>query len=97
MLNQKYEILKKIQNYFKFCKDYAMKGTICYILSFIASNSEMKPNIEELGWEFTFNSDICFPKDMTELYLETVESYENKKIETDLDKVSKYVILQDVR
>jgi hypothetical protein len=73
-----------------------MKGTICYIFSYMASNIELKPYIEELGWEFSFNSDICFPKDMSELFLNIEETYENKKVETDLDKVNKYISLSDV-
>jgi hypothetical protein len=73
-----------------------MKGTICYILSYIASNSEIKADIESLGWEFTFNSDICFPKNMNELFLDINSSYEDKKIESDLDRVNKFVTLQDV-
>jgi hypothetical protein len=97
ILNDRYKILEMINNYFVRCDDYAMKGTISYLLCYVAQNKELKPYIENLGWEFFFNSDICVPKDMKLLYLNSGEKYENKKYFDHLDKVNKYILLYDVQ
>lgn len=97
MLSDQYQILEKIYYYFVNCGDYAMKGTICYVFSFISSNSCLKGNIEQLGWQYFFNSDICFPKDMSHLYLKITDKVENKKVFEDLDKINKQVSLNSVR
>jgi hypothetical protein len=96
ILNSMFNILNKINEYFHKCQDFAMKGTICYIFCYISSNSDMKDYIKELGWEYFYNGDICFPRNMNDLYLSNHEPYENKKIFEDLNKVSKYVTLNEV-
>jgi hypothetical protein len=96
LLNSTFSILKKINEYFHRCQDYAMKGTICYLFCYISSNSDMKESIKELGWEYFYNGDICFPVNMNDLYLSTHEAYENKKVFEDLSKVNKYVSLNEV-
>jgi hypothetical protein len=73
-----------------------MKGTISYIFCYIAQNRELRSSIECLGWEFFFNSDICLPKDMKNLYLIKGEKFENKKYFDTLDKINKYILLSDV-
>lgn len=94
-LNDRYLVLFKIVEYFTKCEDYAMKGTISYILCFVAQNKELKLAIENLGWQFFFNTDICLPKNLDHLYLHTTEKFENKKVFDDLDKVNKYIILNE--
>lgn len=91
-----FSILIKINKYFHKCQDYAMKGTICYLFCYISSNCEMKGYIKELGWEYFYNGDICFPVNMNDLYLSSHEPLENNKIHEDLNKINKYVTLNDV-
>lgn len=74
-----------------------MKGTICYILSFISGNPELKVSIEQLGWKYFFNSDICFPVDMKHLYLDIPGRVDNSKIFDDLDKLNRNVSLDEVK
>ncbi len=95
-LNSLFSIMNKINEYFHKCRDYAMKGTICYLFCYISSNSEMKEYIKELGWEYFYNGDICFPTNMNDLYLSSQGAYENNKIFDDLAKVNKYVTLNEV-
>jgi hypothetical protein len=73
-----------------------MKGTISYVLCYIAQNKELRYNIEILNWQFFFNSDICFPKNMDYLYLNISDKNENRKFFDDLDKINKYVTLNEV-
>lgn len=96
-LNEKYNILDKVVFYFSTCEDYAMKGTISYILCYIAQNKELRQSIEQLNWQFFFNSDICFPKKMESLHFNFSEKFEDKKIFDNLDKINKYILLNDVR
>ena len=95
LLNDKYKILDEIIFFFSTCEDFAMKGTICYVLCYIAQNKDLRQAIETLGWQFFFNSDICFPTNMESLYLNVGERYENKKFFEDLDKINKYIFLND--
>ena len=92
-LNDRYKILDKMLFFFSNCQDFAMKGTISYCICYIAQNKELRHSIEALGWQFFFNSDICFPSNMESLYLNVGERYENKKFFDDLDKINKYIQL----
>jgi hypothetical protein len=73
-----------------------MKGTITYVFCYISQNRELRSCIQELGWEFFFNSDICFPKEMKNLQLDSGAKYENKKYFDAMDKINKYIPLNDV-
>ena len=94
ILQDKYQIIKRISDYNSKCEDYAMKGTICYVMCYIAQNKNLKPNIEE-SYDFFFNTDICFPKNMKELYMNSKTTYENKQLKEDGEKINKYVVLND--
>ena len=74
-----------------------MKGTITYVFCYISQNRELRNDIEILGWEFFFNSDICFPKNMKNLYLDSDAKFDNKKYFDAIDKINKYILLGDVR
>ncbi len=74
-----------------------MKGTITYVFCYISQNRELRSSIQSLDWEFFFNSDICFPKEMKNLYLDSGVKYENKKYFDAMDKINKYILLNDVR
>jgi len=73
-----------------------MKGTITYVFCYISQNRELRNYIQGLGWEFFFNSDICFPKEMKNLHLDSGAKYENKKYFDAMDKINKYILLNDV-
>lgn len=97
-MNDKYLILKTIYDYFKNYGDYAMRGTICYVFAFISSNSELKQDIENLNWQFFFNSDICFPKeDYSYLFLDISEKFESKRLFENLNKLNKVLNLNEVK
>lgn len=91
----RYHIIDKILNYNSTCEDYAMKGTISYILCYISQNKILKPIIEEHNYNYFFNTDICYPKDMTTLYMKQGVGYENKKIKEDGEKINKLILLSD--
>jgi hypothetical protein len=97
ILNDQYKILENINSFFVNCEDFAMKGTITYVICYISQNRNLRENIENLGWEFFFNSDICFPKEMKNLYLDSGVKYENKKYFDAMDKINKYILLKDVK
>lgn len=73
-----------------------MKGTICYVLCYISSNKELKAEIESLGWNYFFNTSICYPKNMKEIYFEQSEKYEFKKFYDDFNKVNRHISLNEV-
>jgi hypothetical protein len=95
-LNEQYKVLDSINYYFCTCEDYAMKGTISYIINYAAQNDELRPAIGRIGWLFFYNSNICFPSNMNSLYLNGGEIYENKKFFEDCDKINKYITLNEV-
>ena len=95
-MNELYGILKIINEFYLNCGDYAMKGTICYVLCFISTNKELKQEIETLGWNYFFNTDICYPKNMKELYFTQTEKVEYKKNYDDFNKVNRLINLSEV-
>ncbi len=95
LLQERYNIIEKIIEYFKKCEDYAMKGTISYVLCYISQNKSLKLFLENNHYNYFFNTDICYPEDMNELYMNNSTSYENKKLKEDGEKINKYIILND--
>ncbi len=95
-LNELYGILKIINEFYLNCGDYAMKGTICYVLCYISTNRSLKKEIESLGWNYFFNTNICYPKNMKELYFEQTEKIEYKKNYDDFNKINRLIILSEV-
>ena len=95
LLQERYNIIEKILEYFKKCEDYAMKGTISYVLCYISQNKTLKTFLENNNYNYFFNTEICYPKDMKELYMDNSSSYENKKLKEECQKINKYVILDD--
>jgi len=68
-----------------------MKGTLCYIFSFMASNPEIKPEIENSGWNFFFKSNICTPKNINSCFLDKHEKKQiDEKIFKDFNKITKF-------
>lgn len=64
ILNTKFKIVEYIHNAFICSTDFGFKGSICYIFSYVATNSIMKKELVTLGWTFFNNRDIAFPSKM---------------------------------
>lgn len=73
-----------------------MKGTICYVMCYISNNKDLKPELESLGWNYFFNTNICYPKNMKELYFNQSEKIENEKNYEDFNKVNRHISLNEV-
>ena len=95
LIEEKYKIIEKIISYQKSCDDYAMKGTICYILCYISQNKNLKNIIENNNYIYYFNTEICYPKNINELYIDNTFIYENKKIKENYDKINKFINLNE--
>ena len=93
-LDKNYKIIKKIIDFNKQCDDFAMKGTISYILSYISQNKIIKNILESYDYSYFFNTDICYPNDFREMYLETKPNYINTKLNEEVDKINKLVKLK---
>ena len=92
-LDNHYKIVKKIIDFNKQCVDYSMKGTITYILSYISQNKNVKYILESNNYSYFFNTDICYPNDLRDIYLITKPNYINRKINEETDKISKLINL----
>ena len=92
-LEANYKIVKKIIDFNKQCDDYAMKGTISYILSYISQNKNVKNILESYDYSYFFNTDICYPNDIREIYLERRPNFINRKLNEEVDKINKLITL----
>jgi ribosomal protein L22 len=70
-----------------------LKGTIAYILSYISQNKNIKNILESNNYSYFFNTDICYPNDIREIYLNSKPNYINRKINEEADKISKLINL----
>ena len=93
MLENNYQIIKKIISFSQECDDYAMKGTILYILCFISQNQNLKEIIESYNYTYFFNTDICYQSNNREIYLDNKTNYLNKKINEEVEKINKLIKL----
>ena len=93
MLENKYQIIKKIIEFNQECDDYAMKGTIIYILCYISQNKNIKNIIESYNYTFFFNTDICYPNNNREIYIDNRANYINNKMNEEVEKISKIIKL----
>jgi hypothetical protein len=92
-LENKYQIVKKIVDFNKKCQDYSMKGTITYILSYISQNPLIKNTLESYDYSYFFNTDICYPNDIREIFLDIKPNYINTKLNAEVDKINKLIKL----
>ena len=72
-----------------------MKGTIIYILCFISQKPSIKNILKENKYSYFFNTDICYPNNLNDIYIDNTTSYENNKLEKDADIINKKVILNN--
>ena len=92
-LETNYKIIKKIIDFNQQCNDFAMKGTISYILSYISQNKIIKNILETYDYSYHFNTDICYPNDIREIYLDIKPNYINRKLNEEVDKINKLITL----
>ena len=92
-LENNYKIVKEIISFNKQCDDYAMKGTISYILSYISQNKNIKNILESYDYSYFFNTDICYPNEIRDIYLERRPNYINRKLNEEVDKINKLITL----
>ena len=92
-LELNYRLVRKIIDFNKKCDDFAMKGTISYILSYISQNKSIKNIMEEYDYSYFFNTDICYPNEIKEIYLEKRPNYINRKLNEEVDKINKLITL----
>ena len=93
MLEKNYQIIKKIIEFNQGCDDFAMKGTIIYILCYISQNKNLRNIIESFNYRYFFNTDICYPNSNREIYIDNKTNFINKKINDEVDKISKLIKL----
>ena len=70
-----------------------MKGTISYILSYISQNKNIKNILESYDYSYFFNTDICYPNEIRDIYLERRPNYINRKLNEEVDKINKLITL----
>ena len=92
-IEKKYQIIQKILKFNEECSDYGMKGNIVYILCFISQKPSIKEYLKLNGYSYFFNTDICYPNDMKNLYIDKTTSYDNIKIKKDGDIINKKIVL----
>ena len=93
ILENNYQIIKKIIEFNQECDDYAMKGTIIYILCYISQNYNLKNIIESYNYTYFFNTDICYPNNNREIYINNKTNYINRKINNEVDRITKLIKL----
>jgi hypothetical protein len=85
-----------MQEFYLNCGDYALKGTICYVFCFISTNTKLKTEIEALGWTYFFNTNICYPRNMKEIYFSQNEKIEFTKYSDDFNIINRQINLNEV-
>ena len=93
IIENDFQIIKKIIEFNQECDDYAMKGTIVYILCYISQNKNLKNIIESYNYTYFFNTDICYPNNIREIYLDNRSNYINRKINDEVDRITKLIKL----
>ena len=93
-LDKNHKIVKKIIDFNKQCDDFAMKGTISYILSYISQNKIIKNILESYDYSYFFNTDICYPNNIREIYLDIKPNFINRRLNEEVDKINKLIKLK---
>ena len=61
-LNLQYGIVDTLNNLFHYSTDYGLKGCLTFIFSYISHNSDVKNEINSLGWYYFRNRNIPFQR-----------------------------------
>ena len=59
-INNNYQVIEKIHNVYSTSLDFGLKGCICYIFSYLATNNELQGELSKLGWCFYKGTEIAF-------------------------------------
>ena len=94
--NNKYNIIRKMVKFFNESTDFSMRGTLIYLISFLALNEEIKPEICELKTSYFCNTSICYPIDPKFFDFYDKISYENDKLENDIDIIESEIKLNQI-
>ena len=92
-LEANYKIVKRIIDFNLKCDDYAMKGTILYVFSYISQNKIIKNILETYDYSYFFNTDICYPNNIRDIYLDSRTNYFNKSLNDEVNRIHKLVPL----
>ncbi len=94
-IEKKYQIVKKILKFNDECTDYGMKGTIIYVLCFISQKASIKEILKSNGYSYFFNTDICYPNDLQNIFINNTSSYDNNKLKKDGDIINRKITLSE--
>ena len=94
-IEKKYQIVKKILKFNEECTDYGMKGTIIYVLCFISQKASIKDILKTNGYSYFFNTDICYPNDLKNIFIDNSSSYDNNKLKKDGDIINRKIVLSN--
>ena len=83
MIQEKYNIIERITQFYHKCSDCSIKGTITYLASSAIQNRVLKPFIDR-GHASYFISNISYPIEKSLLRIDNLIPYENKKLNEDI-------------
>ena len=95
-LESKYNIIGRITNYFFTYNDYSLKGSILYLISFIAQNKKLKEKLRKYNFEFFYDTNIGYPTIKNSLSIDKSIQYENQKLEDDVNIIEYGVKLNPI-
>ena len=95
-LESKYNIIERITNYFFTYNDYSLKGSILYLISFIAQNKQLKEKLRKFNFEFFYDTNIGYPTIKNSLSIDKSIQYENQKLEDDVNIIEYGVKLNPI-
>ena len=83
-IESKYNIIERISNFFFTYNDYSLKGTILYLITFIAQNKHLREKLKKYNFDYFFNTNIGYPTIKNSLCIDKSFQYENQKLENDV-------------
>ena len=97
IIQDKYNIIQRISNFYKSCNDYSMKGTIIYLTCYSVQNKELKPMVNTYHTSYFYNTNICYPSEKEILNMDkTFTYYENEKLYKDMNIIQYKIILNPI-
>lgn len=80
ILDNKYQIFEKISDLYFETKDYCLKGTICYIMSYLYNFNSLKFRLDVSKWGYFNCTSIVYPKENFLGYFTTREEVKKSKL-----------------
>ena len=62
-----------------------MKGTILYLISFIAQNENLRQKLKKYNFDYFFNTNIVYPTKKDSLCIDKSFLYENENLDNDVN------------